>query len=212
MSTIHLFCLAYVPQTSILSMHMCVMYLLCQAHVPELSILSAHVPDFPRASNTDDCDCEIEVTMTPACIAKPAQSACNPTAHCFVWLSLSPLPPCVIKAHVFDIIHVAWQQLHAAPVIILFLCWNVAVASLKHAAKPIGMQRWQKWAALQTSAMFVCLLKLRVNPTCRTSDCNEQDGCNMRLVESACLDTALLSLQLHIHSSRCEADAGREEG
>lgn len=65
---------------------------------------------------------------------------------------------------------------------------------------------------LHTSAMFVCLLKIRINPACCTSDCIEQDGCSMRLVKNACLDSAVLTLQLHIHSSRCEADAGREEG
>jgi len=89
---------------------------------------------------------------------------------------------------------------------------NAAVASLQHAADPLTMHRWRNWAALQTSAMFACLLKLRIHPTCCTSDCNEQDSRSMRLGKNACFDNALLSLQLHIHSSRCEADAGREEG
>jgi hypothetical protein len=74
------------------------------------------------------------------------------------------------------------------------------------------MQRWGKWAALHVSAMFVCLLEGSINPTCCTSDCNEQDGRSMPLVKNECLDNALLSLQLHVHSSGREADAGGEEG
>ena len=94
-----------------------------------------------------------------------------------------------------------------------FPCFgNAAVVSLQHVAKPIGMQSWCKWVALQASAVFVGLLKLRMDPTCCASDCIEQNNSSMCLERNACLDSALLSLQLHIHCSRCEADAGREEG
>ena len=89
---------------------------------------------------------------------------------------------------------------------------NAAVASLQHAAKPIRVQRSRQWPASNTRAMFVCLMKMGIKPTCCTSDCIQQVGRSMRLVKNACFDNALLSLQLHIHSSRCEADAGREEG
>ena len=194
--------------------HICMICLLCHMCLSNLQC-QAHVPGFSAPSSAYDCEGKIEVTITSTCIA--TRPKCMHANNLLLSLVVTIVMIAVMRDQSLGDLHnlCCMQELHAAPVMVLLLRWECCCGIFAARCQtPYNAHRCKAGAmASMKHQSHVCLPAEHWDqPRLCTSDCNEQDSRSMRLVKNACLDHGLLSLQLHIHSSRCEADAGREEG